>query len=246
MSALVPFIYGHGEWLTTWQARIPPMADATPAVILDVLEPRNAVFFQLMNVANARAFGEMGMPAWVQLDCATLPTAMIGFAVRKGGLDGDLVDDLRRRAGLSIVDDDQLIPLAEYTALPTPTHGHVVGFSLFSLVPGLGLRAKAMALLAMGAVQQTGITQVDNLALKTHCRLGPLEVVRVGVEVHSKPRTTLVYRLAVPDAPTLTQLAQGTRTRVESSGRRQHKAATELRSGDVIVDVDARGIVVLA
>ena len=246
MSALVPFIYGHGPWLTTWQARVPPMADATPAVTIDVLDPRNAVFFQLMNVANARAFGELGMPAWVQLDCATLPTAMIGFAVRKGGLDGDLVDDLRRRAGLSIVDDDQLIPLAEYTALPTPAAGHVVGFSLFSLVPGLGLRAKAMALLAMGATHQTGITQVDNTALKTHCRLGPLEVIRVGVEVHSKPRTTLVYRLTVPNESTMTALALGTRTRVDISGARAHKAANDLRDGDVIVDVDARGIVVLA
>ena len=221
------------------------MADATPAVVIDVLEPKNAIFFQLMNVANARAFGDLGMPAWVQLDCATLPTAMIGFAVRKDGLDDALVDDLRRRAQLPIVDDDQLIPLAEYTALPTPQPGHVVGFSLFSLVPGLGLRAKAMALLAMGATAQTGITQVDNLALKTHCRLGPLEVIRVGVEVHSRPRTTLVYKLTVPDEPQLTALAMGTATRVPWRGRTIHKSAETVRTGDVIVDVDASGIVVV-
>lgn len=244
MSALVPFVFGHGPWLSTWQQAIPAMPDATPAVVLDVLEPKNAIFFQLMNVANARAFGDIGMPAWVQLDCATLPTAMIGFAVRKDGLDASLVDDLRRRAGLSIVDDDQLIPLAEYTALPSPQAGHVVGFSLFSLVPGLGLRAKAMALLAMGAVEQTGITQVDNLALKTHARFGPLEIIKVGVEVHSKPRTTLVYRLRVPSTSILTALAVGTLSRVEFDGPRKTISAEALTAGDIVVDVDARGIVV--
>jgi hypothetical protein len=243
MSALVPFVYGHGAWLQSWQLRIPAMADTAPAVVVDVLDPKNAIFFRLMNVANARAFGDMGMPAWVQLDCATLPTAMIGFAVRADGLDRSLVDDLRRRAELPILDDDQLIPLAEYTALPTPMPGHVVGFSLFSLVPGLGLRAKAMALLAMGAVEQTGITQVDNLALKTHCRFGPLEMTKVGVEVHSKPRTTLVYRLRVPEPATLLALANGTQTRVPYAGATRTITAAELREGDRVVDVN-NGIVI--
>ena len=34
-------------------------------------------------------------------------------------------------------------------------------------MPGLGLRAKALGLLAYGATVQTGITQSDNTALKT-------------------------------------------------------------------------------
>jgi hypothetical protein len=249
MTMLRPFVFGHGPWIEAYRARLPDMDDAAAAVVIDVLDTSSAPFFKLMLAANARAFGDMGMPAWVQLDCATLPTAMLGFARLKADLDPALVADLEARAGV-VVDDDALIPVAEYTALCTPQEGLVLGFSLFSLEPGLGLRAKAMALLAMGARQQEGVTQIDNSALKTHARFGPLSVVRVGVAVHSRPQTTLVYRLAVPDDHTLMSLARGTMTRVPFAGATDKKTRADVVAGDVVVDVvasvDGKDIVIAA
>lgn len=242
-APLVPFVFGHGPWLEGWRARVPTMADAEDAVAVDVLAPDSVPFFKLMLAGNARAFGDIGMPAWVQLDCATLPTAMIGFARRAGDIDaggeGGVVADLGARAGLDAIASDQLVPLAEYTALCTPAAGDVVGFSLFSLLPGLGLRAKALALLVMGARHQTGITQIDNIALRTHARFGPLTIVRLGVEVHSRPTTTLVYRLAVPDDDTLRGLARGEHSRVPFNGATRVCRRDELVVGDRIVDVGA-------
>lgn len=246
-APLVPFVFGHGPWVSRWREAVPAMSDAEDAVVVDVLDdtdPATVPFFKLMLAGNARAFSEIGMPAWVQLDCATLPTAMIGFARRATDVDDALVADLAARAGLHAVAPTQLVPLAEYTALCTPVSGDVVGFSLFSMVPGLGLRAKALALLVMGAQQQTGMTQIDNVALRTHARLGPLEVVRLGVEVHSRPRTTLIYRLRVPPAETLVALAAGSRTQVPFDGAVRRIDRHELKVGDRIVDVSADHVVV--
>lgn len=242
---LVPFVFGHGPWIALWRERFPCGDDCDDAVGRDVLDDDAKGFFDLVNAANARAFGDLGMPAWVQLDCATLPTAMVGFAVKKRHLDGGLVADLEARAGLvgdRALDDDALVPVAEYCALPTPDAGHVVGFSLFSLVPGLGLRAKAAALLVMEARLQTGVTQTNNTALKTHCRLGPLVVEKRGVQVHSRPGTTLVYRLQVPPTKTLAALAVGTLSRVPFVGATTTKA--QLDDGDTLVDVAGGAYVV--
>ena len=241
----MPFVFGHGPWLPAWAARVPAMPDCEDAVVVDVLADQSLPFFRLMNAANARAFGDLGMPAWVQLDCATLPTAMVGFAIRKRDLAPALAADLQNQAGVD-VDDNALVPVAEFCALPTPEPGHVVGFSLFSLVAGLGVRAKALGLLVMGARVQTGVTQIDNTALRTHCRFGPLVVDKRGVQVHSKPGTTLVYRLQVPSSSTLIGLCTGSITRAVHAGPTRTTPAAELKEGDVVVDVVLDGIVIAA
>lgn len=215
-------------------------------VALDVLDPQQAPFFERLRLGNGHAFGDIGMPAWVQLDCATLPTAMIGFARRAR----DLPKALRPIfAPAPARDDDDLFPVAEYCALMTPTPGEVVGFSLYTLEPGLGLRAKAAALYAYDATVQVGMTQHDNSALKTHSRLGPLQIVQVGVAVHSRPHSTLVYRLTVPSSSTLAELALGTRTRVltdDAADATTTKPLTALLAGDVVVDVTGGMAVVQA
>lgn len=256
----MPFVFGHGAWCDAWAKRVP--AELGAAVVVDVLDDDAVSFFRLVNAGNARAFGDLGMPAWVQLDCATLPTAMVGFAAKKRDLDAALVHDLEKRAGLEgpafagqpgydDVDDDDLVPLSEYCALPTPEDGHVVGFSLYTLVPGLGVRSKALGLLVMGARVQTGVTQIGQLglergALKTHARFGPLVVEKRGVQVHSRPGATLVYRLQVPPPATLAALATGAITRVPYVGATTKKPPAALREGDVVVDVEADGVVVAA
>ncbi len=240
---LVPFVFGHGPWLQSWAARLPPMPDCAAPVVIDVLDDQSEGFFRLINAANARAFGDLGMPPWVQLDCATLPTAMVGFAASARTLDAPLRSDLAARAGVD-VDDDALVPLAEYCALPTPAPGHVVGFSLFTLRPGLGVRAKALGLLAMQAQVQTGVTQIDNRALRTHCRFGPLLIEKRAVRVHSKPGATLVYRLQVPPPSTLMALGSGALSRVAPVGAVMKRPRTNLQEGDTIVDVAGDDVVV--
>ncbi|MBM4282417.1 MAG: hypothetical protein FJ137_17240 [Deltaproteobacteria bacterium] len=242
--SLVPFVFGHGPWARDWRDRVPAMRDCDDAAFVDVLAPSSPAFFHLLLAGNARAFGGMAIPAWVQLDCATLPSAMVGFAQRARDVDPALRADLCRRAGLAAVDDDALVPLAEFCALSTPQPGHVVGFSLFSLLPGLGLRAKALGLYVQQATTQTGITQIDNGALRTHCRFGPLVVQQVGVQVHSKPGTTLIYTLTSPAPSTLSALADGSLTRVDHALPTERIPREALRAGDVLVDVDARDAVV--
>lgn len=213
MSAFVPWILGRPESARALAVRCP----LPGCVVLDVLAPATLPFFHLVNAGNARAYGGTAMPAWVQLDCACLPSGMTGLAVPRAHVDGalwtDLVADVARLFGPDAADAlgdwDGLVPLSEYACVPTPEAGHVVGFSLYSLKKHLGARTKAMALLMNQARAQTGVAQVDNAALRTHTILGPLDVVCARVLAHSQPQTTFVYRLRVPADEVLAHIARG-------------------------------------
>jgi hypothetical protein len=259
MSALVPWILGHGSWCAAAQARAPLPGCAA----LDVLSPATLPFFQLVNAGNARAYGEGSMPPWVQLDCACLPNGMIGLAVPRAHIEDalwrDLVEAVARifgaAASRALDSYDGLVPLSEYGCVPTPEPGHVVGFSLYSLRKTLGVRTKAMALLMQSARWQTGVAQVDNRALRTHTALGPLHIVAAQVAAHSQPQTTFVYRLRVPEERVLEDLARGGRIPERPPGTVRlaigetttgHMAELLAREGPhAIVDVE-RGTLVLA
>lgn len=210
---MTPFVFGSGPWCAELAARCP----VAGCVVIDVLEPETAPFFHLVNAANARAFAGLPMPSWVQLDCACLPAGMIGLGRVRADVDAALYADLAARVRASFGEDagravdawDGLVPLAEYTCVRTPEPGHVVGFSLYSLVPGLGLRTKAMALAMHEARVQTGIAQLDNAALRVHVALGPLDIRKAGVAVHTLSATTLVYALRVPALEVLARVATG-------------------------------------
>lgn len=210
---VTPWILGNGPWCDALAARCP----LPGCVVLDVLDDATAPFFHLVNAANARAYAGMPMPSWVQLDCASLPAGMIGLGRGRDDVDAALVDALVAGVRASFGDDAAdacarwrgLIPLTQYTCVPTPEPGHVVGFSLYSLVTGLGLRTKAMALAMHQARTQTGIVQLDNSALRLHVALGPLDVRAAGVAVHTLADRTIVYALQVPPVDVLARVAQG-------------------------------------
>src|SRR5205823_2708548 len=117
-------------------------------------------------------FGDLGMPPWVQLDCCTLPSAMIGFARPREHIPADtwsaILQHVERvfgaaaRAAFHTYDGP--VPVSEYCALPTHQPGRVVGLSLFALFSGSGsgLRTKALALRCYGAQIQIGVTQYTN------------------------------------------------------------------------------------
>ena len=198
---VVPFVLGLPRFVAPWAARS-PLAGTR---LLDVLAPEHAPFFARLLEGNALAFGEHAMPAWVQLDCVTLPSAMIGFALDGADVPDELAARLSQppRAG-------ELVPVAEFGGVCTPEPGTIVGFSLYALLPGLrlGVRAKALALLLMGARRQVGITRREGPVRRAHETFGPLRVLADRPAVHPNPQDTIVYELEVPDAATLEALVR--------------------------------------
>lgn len=182
---------------------------------VDVLDAENAAFCLAMNRANCLAYdgtltpgpnrGALGMPLWVFLDCCVLPSVMVGYEAPRDALPAEIANALDPDGKLD------WIGVSEYVALPSLVASEVVGVSLFSLVTGsrLGLRAKALALHLLGARTQIGIAQITNAALGMHLRFGALDVVAAGVQVHSRPDATFVYRTLVPPGQILAAIAAG-------------------------------------
>lgn len=211
---LTPFMLG----VPAVTDRFAPRSPVGGLVVRDALSAEEQTFYRLLNAGNQHAFGGMGMPAWVQLDCCTLPTAMVGFSTPRSRVDPRLyealVEHVGRVFGAHAAQEAQAyegdVPLSEYCALATPTAGTVVGFSLFSLLHGvdLGIRTKALALLCYGAQRQVGLTQYNNGAVKTHVLLGPLTLTHATAPPHSRPRETFVYEVDVSDATHLLSLVK--------------------------------------
>lgn len=203
---LVPFV------LTLRQnraaLRLDDIALDPPVQIIEVEDTSFTPFFKLLNDTNHLAFGgdNMGMPLWVLLDCGLLPAAVTGFMIP-----GSLAPaELCERLNIS-PEDHPWVPVSEYCACPTLEPGCVSGFSLQSQWQGmaLGMRTKALAMLAYGAHAQVGVTQFDNPAIRVHSRLGPLQITVHRPPIHTHPQRSFVYRLELPDRPTLLALARG-------------------------------------
>ena len=90
-----------------------------------------------------------------------------------------------------------------------------MGYSLFSLERGLGVRAKAIGLhlhATLGARSQLGVAQYSNLAaIKSHLSFGPLELVDPLTPLHTRAGETFIYRLTVPPRATLIKMIAGER-----------------------------------
>jgi hypothetical protein len=184
---LVPFAFGARANL----ARLDLSPAGGPLLPIAGDDPAEERFHELLNRMNAHAFGGMGMPMWVQLDCGVLPSAFIGFAAHPSSLPASLCH------ALGVTANDQLVPVAEALAVPTVVPGRWMSVSMASVLPGYGLgwRAKSMCLDAVRAVESIGITQYDNPAIRAHLRLGALEVLTPAVRAHSRPDITFIYRL---------------------------------------------------
>ncbi len=160
-------------------------------------------FLDLFNVINGVAFGDRGipMPQWVMVDLILMPSAAIiaslpqdAFAVMVEqsaySFDSDVKTHLR--AVLDKARQDGYrgpMPVGGYCAAPSAAPGTWVGWSLWSLMPnvGLGQAVKALALSAYGVDKLDGVTQYDNSALKVHTRFGRLRIVVASVPFHTSP-----------------------------------------------------------
>lgn len=180
-----------------------------PIEVLTIENEANTEFCELLNTSNQEAFGgrqDMGMPLWVLLDCAVLPSAVVGFMLPREHTPDDIIDKLD-------VDDDYQgpVPVSEYCGCPTVEASTVSGFSLHSQLKGQGIatRTKALAMAVYGARAQIGVTQFYNPAIRVHVRFGAMEVLTHRPAVHTHPEDSFVYRVQLPGKKVLVNMARG-------------------------------------
>lgn len=177
--------------------------------VMVVDDERHEEFAHILNRGNQHAFGgpqDMGMPLWVMLDCAILPSAVTGFMLPR-----ELASD-EVLAKLDVPEDyEGFVPISEYCACPTVRPGEVSGFSLHSHLAGQGIatRTKALGLAVYGATRQIGVTQFANPAIRVHVRFGPLEVLIHRPTVHTHSDDSFVYGLDLPSTSVLVDMANG-------------------------------------
>ena len=205
-SKLIPYVLTHRRNLPFLDLSVDIGTDLE---IICVEDQSNAEFCSLLNRSNQEAFGgpdSMGMPLWVMLDCAILPSAMIGFMLRRDDTPDEILEKLD-------VDDDYdgFVPVSEYCACPTIEKNCVSGFSLHSHLVGHGVatRTKALALAIYGARSQIGVTQFYNPAIRVHVRFGAMEMIIHRPSVHTYPEDSFVYRLQLPPRDVLLNMARG-------------------------------------
>ncbi|HEY0001825.1 MAG TPA: hypothetical protein VGB74_15330 [Actinoplanes sp.] len=160
-------------------------------------------FLNLFNVINGIAFGDRGipMPQWVMVDLILMPSAAVIAGLPQAAF-AEMVErstfrfdtDVKRhlqtvRLNMQASGYTGPVPVGGYCAAPSAAPGTWVGWSLWSLMPavGLGQAAKALALSAYRARKLDGVTQYDNSALKVHTRFGPLRILVATVPFHTSP-----------------------------------------------------------
>lgn len=200
------WLLGHGVVLEEAAARCEGAGIAVRCY--EVLDAQSRSFFSLLSACNQVAFGGLGMPAWVQLDCCTLPGLMVGWGGAPEGISQALRDKVNQQLGSAASGD--FWPYSEFCGVARGRDA-LVGVSTFSLVPrqGLALRAKALGLWLSEAREQIGATQWGNPATALHCRFAPLQLLRARMENHSRPDETFVYRMTPPAEDILLAMALG-------------------------------------
>jgi hypothetical protein len=160
-------------------------------------------FLNLFNVINGVAFGDRGipMPQWVMVDLILMPSAAVIASLPQDAF-AEMVErstfrfDTDVKHHLRVIQDNMKasgyagpVPVGGYCAAPSAAPGTWVGWSLWSLMPrvGLGQAAKALALSAYQARKLDGVTQYDNSALKVHTRFGALKILVATVPFHTSP-----------------------------------------------------------
>jgi hypothetical protein len=180
-------------------------------------------FLNLFNVINGIAFGDRGipMPQWVMVDLILMPSAAVIAGLPQAAF-ADMVErstfrfdtDVKRH--LQNVHENMKasgytgpVPVGGYCAAPSAAPGTWVGWSLWSLMPrvGLGRAVKALAVSAYDARKLDGVTQYDNSALKVHTRFGPLRILVPTVPFHTSPGS-FVYESDFTAASTVPEDAE--------------------------------------
>jgi hypothetical protein len=141
---------------------------------------------------NRVAFPRLPLPAWVLSDLYLLPGAVLLVRGRADRLGRPLGE------GLGSAPDADAI-LAAYVAVPSVEPGRFVGVSLMSFVPGLGAWAKTLGAKMLRARRLEGVTQWNSPSLRTHTRLGPMQVIGRVPGDHELAPSSFVYATDLTD-----------------------------------------------
>jgi hypothetical protein len=109
--------------------------------------------------------------------------------------------------------NSEWVPTSEFCSIPRLITEEVVGYSLYSLKRGLGVRAKALGLWVMyqlGIRRQVGVAQWNNLAaIRAHLRFGQLVLIDPATPLHTRAGETMIYQLTLSQPEALLALALG-------------------------------------
>jgi len=170
-------------------------------------DPANLPFHHFINRLNGLAYGgrDMGMPAWVQIDCGILPSSFMGFAVPADQLPE------RLKWQLAISSYDSLVPISEAISIPTAQNGRWMSYSMSTVIPSrqIGYASKLLSLRAYGCSSTLGVAQFDNYALRIHTRFGALELVEPHIPYHTCTVNSFVYACDLQGGKVLDTLERG-------------------------------------
>ncbi len=190
-----------------------------PENVLHPQERRHGPFLAMLQLVDKLTFGPFGMemPSWVFYDCAVMPGAVFGLAIR-----AERLEDWAREAMNVPADYNGLVPVSLFIAIPM-----LAGFSegaqvphtwllytlesLNQVSPGIAPAGILKVTLALGLKvfpikTLYGTTQWRSPKLKVYADLGPLELVTAYTPAHSLPRT-LSFRLPLEEVHHNTVLA---------------------------------------
>ncbi len=193
-----------------------------PENILDPLKQQHVELYKQLRNLDQLTFGPFGMqmPSWVFYDCAVIPGAFFGLAMRASKLEPWALEALRLPEGYT-----GLVPVSQFIAIPMlggfesgGACGHWLMYSAESInqvSPGMAPAGLLKLTLALGlrvfpVARLYGTTQWRSHKLSTYVDMGPFELVTAYTPAHSLPRT-LSFRLDVEETHLLTLLA-GPRT----------------------------------
>ena len=175
--------------------------------LIDPTHSNSEHFCDLLLQLDSITFGPEGMPMekWVFYDICYMPGSIFGFGIRSK----NAPDELKMLFNLS-AQEDILIPLSMYGAIPMASQGSWMGHNLCSIgkrvgfrdFRGLGTLSKVLGLRAVKAVEFYGATQWSSVALNVHSKFGPLKLHTAFTPAHSESHT-LTYGFKCDDTALL-------------------------------------------
>lgn len=202
---LIPYIYSYPGNLDQFNLspfEVQRLAHFSP------FKSEDLYFFSLLKKLDSKSFGEsgMGMDNWVFLDCAIMPSGVVGYSIKAKDAPKELLVEY------SIpVTYEGLIPLSMFIAIPMAKEytwfAHNLSSSnsfLETKFKGLGLVTKNLGLEIFKIKNLMGATQWNNSSLHVHTKIAKLKIETVHTPVHSHPES-LIYSCEVKDTSTIEQ-----------------------------------------
>ncbi len=212
LDRCTPFLIAHAGILPDLN-RDPAGVAIPDDHIVDPQHMRHGDFLAMLRLLDQLTFGPFGMemPPWVFYDCAVMPGAVFGLAIRAAELEPWALEAVRVPPGYQ-----GLVPISQFIAIPM-----LEGFadaapdeppsswllytceSINQVSPGFGPAGALRLTLALGLQvfpirRLVGTCQWRSEKLSAYADLGPLELLTAYTPGHSLPRT-LSYRIDVDE-----------------------------------------------